>query len=63
MKKCRLLLWAMAILVWAFMLAILAKALMDGSLENPFREYRLVIGLGFLLATGFLRFVYNWTKG
>ncbi len=62
MKKYSILLWTMAILVWVFMLVLLIIALTDHAPTNPFREYPEVIGLGFLLASGFMRFVYNRTK-
>lgn len=61
MKKFKILIWIISILIWAAALVVLIKAMVDGSAENPLREYRLVIGIGFIAITGFLRIVYRKT--
>ena len=61
MKKIKILIWIISILIWITVLIILIKAMTDGSPENPLKQYRLVIGIGFIAITGFLRVVYKKT--
>lgn len=61
MKKFKILIWVVSILIWAAALIILIKALTDGSPENPLKQYRLLIGIGFIALTGLLRMVYKKT--
>jgi len=44
------------------MLIVLTIALTDLIPENPFREYRLIIGIGFLTISGFIRNAYKNRK-
>ena len=56
MKKYILILLA---LVWITALAVLIVALTDLVPDNPFVEYRLIVGIGFILLTGFIRMLYK----
>jgi hypothetical protein len=61
MKKLKISIWIISIVIWIAALIILIKAITDGSPENPMKQYRLVIGIGFIALTGFLRIVYKET--
>jgi len=46
-------------LIWISCLIILIVALTDLYPNNPFKEYRLIAGIGFIAITGFLRIAYK----
>ena len=46
-------------LIWISCLIILIVALTDLYPNNPFKEYRLIVGIGFIAITGFLRIAYK----
>jgi len=46
-------------LIWISCLIILIITLTDLYPNNPFKEYRLIVGIGFIAITGFLRIVYK----
>ena len=54
--------WIIALLVWIFGLIILIIALTNLIPNNPFKEYRLIIGLGFLVISGFIGNLYKKQK-
>ncbi len=56
MKKITLIILA---LVWISSLIILIVALTDIFPDNPFKEYRLIVGIGFIVITGFIRIAYR----
>jgi hypothetical protein len=56
MKK---LFWILASVVFISSLIILIIALTNNSPENPFRDYRLLIGLTFLVLNGFMIKIYR----
>jgi len=56
MKK---LFWILAPVILILALVILAIALTNNSPGNPFREYRLLIGIGFFTIAGFTRIMYK----
>lgn len=56
MKKIFILIIA---LLWISSLVLLIIALTNIVPNNPFKEYRLVIGIGFMAITGFLGKGYN----
>jgi hypothetical protein len=56
MKK---LFWIFTLLILITWVIILAIALTNNSPENPFKEYRLVIGIGFLCIAGFATIAYK----
>jgi uncharacterized protein YpmS len=56
MKKTLLILLA---LVWIVALVVLIIALSNQNSANPFKEYRLIIGIGFIALTGFIRIVHK----
>ncbi len=62
MKKFRTLFWILSLSVWLLSLFILIEAMTVNSPENPFRPHRLIIGVGFIALTGFLRIAYKKTK-
>ncbi len=51
--------WILALVVWIVALFVLVAALTINSPENPFYSYRLIIGIGFISYTGFLRIWYK----
>jgi hypothetical protein len=51
--------WILAPLILIIGAVILIIALTNNSPENPFKEYRLVIGIGFLCMVGFARIAYK----
>ncbi|WP_321322733.1 hypothetical protein [Labilibaculum sp.] len=51
--------WALGILIWLMMLIILIIALTDIISWNPFKEYRFIIGIGFITVSGFIRIAYK----
>ena len=46
-------------LIWISCLIILIITLTDLYPNNPFKEYRLIVGIGFIAITGFLRIAYK----
>jgi len=54
--------WTFGILIWVIMLIVLTIALTDLIPENPFREYRIIIGIGFITISGFIRNAYKNRK-
>ena len=46
-------------LIWISSLIILIAALTDILPENPLKEYRLIVGVGFIAMTGFLGMAYR----
>jgi len=44
------------------MLIVLTIALTDLIPENPFKEYRIIIGIGFITLSGFIRNAYKNRK-
>jgi hypothetical protein len=56
MKKIILLIMA---LVWLSSLIVLILALTNLLENNPFENYKLLIGIGFLAITGIFRAIYN----
>jgi len=56
MKKSILILMG---LVWIAALAVLIVAYTNLVPDNPFVEYRLIVGIGFIVLTGFIRMVYK----
>ena len=61
MNKYKILVWIISILIWIAALIILIKAITDSSPENSLKQYQLLIGIGFIALTGFLRRVYKIT--
>ena len=51
--------WILAPLILIIGIVLLVIALTNNSPDNPFKEYRLIIGLGLLCATGFTRIAYK----
>jgi hypothetical protein len=51
--------WIVASLILITGLILLIIAFANTSSMNPFREYRLIIGLGFICAAGFTAIVYR----
>ncbi len=51
--------WILALVVWIVALFVLVAALTINSPENPFYSYRLIIGMGFIAYTGFIRIWYK----
>jgi hypothetical protein len=51
--------WILAPLIFITGVIILAIALTNNSPENTLKEYRLVIGIGFLCVSGIIRIVYK----
>lgn len=56
MKKITLIILA---LIWVSSLIILIVALTNLFTNNPFKEYRFIIGIGFLAITGFIGKAYQ----
>jgi hypothetical protein len=56
MKK---LFWILAPLIWIVCLIILIIAFTNPEPYNPLREYRLVIGIGFICVSGFIRILFK----
>ena len=56
MKKSILIL---LVVVWIAALAVLIIALTNQHPDNSFVEYRLIVGIGFIVLTGFIRMVYK----
>jgi len=56
--------WILAPLILIIGVVILIIALTDNSPDNPFKEYRLIIGLGLLCVAGFTgitcKKLYKW---
>ena len=46
-------------LVWIAALAVLIVTYTNLVPNNPFIEYRLIVGIGFIVLTGFIRMVYK----
>ena len=46
-------------LIWILSLIVLAAALIDLFPDNPLKEYRLVVGLGFFVVTQLVRKAYR----
>jgi len=59
MKKSILILLA---LIWIAALVVLIVAYTNLVPDNPFVEYRLIVGIGFIVFTGFIRMVYKRHK-
>jgi len=59
MKKSILILLA---LIWIAALVVLIVAYTNLVPDNPFVEYRLIVGIGFIVFTGFIRMVYKRNK-
>jgi len=59
MNTIKKVLWVIAIITWMFSLIILVVALTDLFPDNSFKEYRLIIGMGFITVTGFIRIAYK----
>jgi hypothetical protein len=51
--------WILAPLVWIASLVILIIALTNLVTVNPFKEYRLIIGIGFLCLSGLIGTVHK----
>jgi len=47
------------VLIWILSLTLLIIALTDLFTDNIFKEYRLVVGIGFIAITGFIRIAYK----
>jgi hypothetical protein len=47
------------VLIWISSLIILIISLTDLVPKNPFKDYRLIIGIAFLAITGFIRLAYR----
>jgi hypothetical protein len=56
MKKLFWIITPLILIIWVIILAI---ALTNNSADNPFKEYRLIIGIGFFCVAGFARIAYN----
>ena len=52
-------LWILAISIWITSLFILIVALTNVWPNNPFADYKLLVGLLFLMITGLLRIAYR----
>lgn len=59
MKKSILILLA---LIWIAALVVLIVAYTNLVPDNPFVEYRLIVGIGFIVFTGFIRMVHKRHK-
>ena len=51
--------WILSAFIVVAGIIILAIALTNNSPENPFKDYRLIIGIGFLAITGLIRIGYK----
>ena len=49
------------VLVWVLSLIILTVSMTDLLTNNPFKEYRMVVGISFIAITGFLIPIYKRT--
>jgi len=47
------------ILIWIFSLFILVISLTNLFPNNPFKEYRFIVGLGFIIITWLLKYAYK----
>jgi hypothetical protein len=47
------------VLTWISSLIVLTIALTDLVSNNPFKDYKLIIGFGFIAITGFIRKAYQ----
>jgi hypothetical protein len=47
------------VLVWFAALVVLIIALINQNSDNPFVDYRYIIGIGFIALTGFIRIAYK----
>jgi hypothetical protein len=56
MKKTILIVLA---LIWISCLIILIIALTDIVPNNPFKDYRYIVGIGFIAISGFIRMAYR----
>lgn len=56
MKKIAIVLVA---LVWIFLFGVLIVAITNIIPDNVFREYRFIVGIGFIAATGLLGIFYR----
>jgi len=59
MKDYQFWMWILALAGWIVALFVLVAALTINFPENPFYSYRLIIGIGFIAYTGFLRIWYK----
>jgi hypothetical protein len=59
MKKLTTFAWVVAIIFWMLSLIILVLSLTNLFPDNPFKAYRLIIGIGFISLTGFMRKAYR----
>ncbi|HEY3369234.1 MAG TPA: hypothetical protein VGK10_00220 [Prolixibacteraceae bacterium] len=55
MSTIKKIIWIAAILLWLLSLVLLTIALTDLIPNNPLKEYRLIIGIGFITISGFIR--------
>ena len=51
--------WVISILIWISSLILLIIAVTDKAPENPLKEYRLIIAIGFMTISGFIRIAYK----
>jgi Na+/citrate or Na+/malate symporter len=51
--------WIVAPLILIFCVVLLIIALTNNSPDNPLREYRLIIALGFFCAAGFTKIIHR----
>lgn len=59
MKTISKMFWGIAIIIWIFSLIVLTIALTDLIPNNSLKEYRVIIGIGFLTISGFIRQEYK----
>ncbi|WP_139249740.1 hypothetical protein [Mariniphaga anaerophila] len=50
------------VFIWVFSLLLLIIALTNVIPGNPLQEYKLIVGIGFILITSGLKFAYNKAK-
>ena len=51
--------WILAPLIWIACLIVLIIALTNLVPDNSLKQYRLIIGIGFICISGFIGFVYK----
>jgi hypothetical protein len=51
--------WIIAPIILIVILIILVIALTNNSVGNPFKEFKLIIGIGFLVICGFTGIIYR----
>lgn len=59
MNRIIIIAWIIAILAWVFCLVLLIISLTDIVPDSPLREYRLIIGFGFIVISGLIVFAYQ----